>query len=87
MVSIHLFTTTETPPWILEIQVAQMVRNLPAMQETWVWCFCQEDPPEKEMPTHSNMLAWEIPWMEGPGWAIVHGIAEESDMTEWLKLE
>ena len=43
--------------------VAQMVKNLPAMQETQV----QEDPLEKEMATHSCILAWKIPWTEEPG--------------------
>ena len=37
------------------------------MWETWVWLLGQEDPLEKEMATHSNILAWEIPWTEEPG--------------------
>ena len=36
------------------------------MQETWVWSLRQEDPLEKEMATHSSILAWEIPWTEEP---------------------
>ena len=44
--------------------VVQTVRNLPAMQETWVLSLDQEDPLEKEMVTHSVILAWEIPWTE-----------------------
>ena len=47
--------------------VAQVVKNLPAMQETWVRSLCWEDPLEKEMAIHSNILAWEIPWTEEPG--------------------
>ena len=47
--------------------VAQLVKNLPAMQETQVRFFGQEDPLEKEMATHSSILAWEIPWTEEPG--------------------
>ena len=47
--------------------VAQMVKHLPAMQETQVHSLGQEDPLEKEMATHSSILAWEIPWMEEPG--------------------
>ena len=47
--------------------VAQMVKNLPAMHDTWVWSLGQEDPLEKEMASHSNILAWEIPWTEEPG--------------------
>ena len=44
-----------------------MVKSLPAIQETWVQSLVWEDPLEKEMPTHSSFLAWEIPWTEEPG--------------------
>ena len=47
--------------------VAQMVKNLPAMQETKVWSLDQEDVMEKGMATHSSILAWWIPWTEEPG--------------------
>ena len=47
--------------------MAQMVKCLPAMRETQVQSLGREDPLEKEMATHSNILAWEIPWMEEPG--------------------
>ena len=47
--------------------VAQTVKRLPAMQETWVRTLSQEDPLEKEMATHSSILAWRIPWKEEPG--------------------
>ena len=47
--------------------VAQMIKNLPAMQETWVLYLGQEDPLEKGMATHSNILAWRIPRTEEPG--------------------
>ena len=47
--------------------MAQMVKNLPAMQETWVQFRGQEDPLEKGMETHSSILAWRIPWTEEPG--------------------
>ena len=47
--------------------VAQRLKHLPAMQETWVQSLGQEDPLEKEMATHSSVLAWRIPWMEEPG--------------------
>ena len=46
--------------------MAQRVKNLPAMQETWVGSLDQEDPLEKGMATHSSILAWETPWTEGP---------------------
>ena len=44
-----------------------MVKRLPTMRETWVQSLGQEDLLEKEMATHSSMLAWKIPWMEEPG--------------------
>ena len=47
--------------------MAQMVKNLLAMQETWVQSLGREDPLEKEMATHSSTLAWKIPWVEEPG--------------------
>ena len=47
--------------------VAQMVKSLPAMQETWVRSLGREDPLEKEMATHSSILAWRIPWMKKLG--------------------
>ena len=57
--------------------VPQLVTNLPAMQETWVRSLGQEDPLEKEVATHSSILAWRIPWTEKPAWG-----HKESDMTE-----
>ena len=47
--------------------VAQMVKHLPAMQETWVRSLGWEDPLEKEMATHFSTLAWKSPWTEEPG--------------------
>ena len=47
-------------------QVALVVKNPPAIQETWVRSLSQEDPLEEEMATHSSILAWEIPWTEEP---------------------
>ena len=47
--------------------VAQMVKNLPAMQKTWVLSLGGEDPLEKGMPTHFSILAWRIPSTEEPG--------------------
>ena len=49
------------------ILVAQMVKNLPAMQETWVQSLGRENPLEKGIATHSSILAWRIPWTEEPG--------------------
>ena len=47
--------------------VTQLVKNLPAVQETQVWSLGQEDPLEKEMATHSSILAWKISWTQEPG--------------------
>ena len=47
--------------------MAQMVKNLPATEETWVQSLGQEDPLEKGTATHSSILAWRIPWTEEPG--------------------
>ena len=47
--------------------MAQMVKRLPALWETWVQFLGQEDPLEEEMATHSSIFAWEIPWTEEPG--------------------
>ena len=47
--------------------MAQMVKRLPTMRETWIQSLGQEDLLEKEMATHSSILAWKIPWMEEPG--------------------
>ena len=58
---------TSVPKLLLNQRVAQMVKNLPTMQETWVQSLGGEDPLEKEMTTHSSILAWEIPWTEEPG--------------------
>ena len=51
------------------------------MQETPVWSLHQEDSLEKEMVTHSSILAWGQPWTEESGWATVHGVLKELDMT------
>ena len=47
--------------------VAQMVKNLPAMWETWVQSLGREDPMKEEIITHSSVLAWETPWTKEPG--------------------
>ena len=60
--------------------VAQSVKNLPAMQEIQVQFLGWEDPLEKEMATHSSILAWRIPWTKEPGRLQSMGL-QESDMT------
>ena len=63
--------------------LAQMVKNPPAMQETWVWSLGWEDPLEEGMQIHSSILAWRTPMDKGAWWATNHGFAE-TDAAEWL---
>ena len=63
--------------------MALMVKNPPAMWETWVQSLHWEDHLEKSMVTHSSILAWKTPMDRGAWWATVHGVAK-SDMTQWL---
>ena len=63
----------------------QMLKNLPAVLETWVQSRGREDPLEKEMATHCSILAWRIPWTEEPGWLPSMG-QEELDVAERLAL-
>ena len=60
---------------------AQLVKNLPAMQETWVQFLGWEDPLEKGKTTHSSILAWRVPWTEEPG-GLQSMDCKESDTTE-----
>ena len=55
------------PTYIYISPMTQRVKNLPEMQETQVWSLHQEDPLEKEMATHSSILAWKFPSTEDPG--------------------
>ena len=65
MLERHVFTTLLT---LLKASlVAQMLKNLLSMQETWVQSLGWEDALEKGKATHSSILAWKIPWTEGPG--------------------
>ena len=63
-----------------------MVKNLPAMQETWVRSLGWEDPLEEGMATHSSILAWRTPWTKEPGGYSPWG-CKESDMPERLTQE
>ena len=72
---------------LLTSLVAQMVKCLHTMQETHVQSLGWEDLLEKEMATHSSILAWKIPWMEEPGRLhTVHGGRKEPDTTERIHL-
>ena len=64
--------------------MAQRVKHLPVMRETQVRSLGREDPLEKEMATHSSILAWRIPWTEEPGGLYSPQGRKESDMTERL---
>ena len=61
--------------------MVQSAKNPATMQETWVPSLGQDDPLEKEMATHSSILAWEILWTEEPGGLQSTG-SQESDMTQ-----
>ena len=62
--------------------VAHMVKNLPAMQETWVQSLKQENPLEKEMANLSSILAWRTPWTEEPGSLYIPRGHKESDTSK-----
>ena len=64
--------------------VAQMVKNLPAMWETWIRSLGWENPLKNSTATHSSILAWRIPRDIGAWWTTVHGVAD-LDLTKWLK--
>ena len=62
----------------------QAVKNVPTMQDTQVWSLGQEDPLEKGMATHSNILAWSIPWTEETVWATVHRVPKNwTQLCNW----
>ena len=61
--------------------VAQTVKNLPAMQQTWVWSLGWEDPLEEGMAVDCSVLAWRIPMDRGAWWAAVQGVAKS-----WIQL-
>ena len=64
---------------------AEMLKDLPAVQETWLPSLGREDALEKEMATHSRILAWRIPWTEEPMGCSPRG-RKESDTTKRLTL-
>ena len=62
--------------------MVQIVKNLPARRETWVWSLGWEDPLEEGMATHSSILAWRIPMDKGAWWATVHGVTKS--LSDWV---
>ena len=74
--------------------VARMVKNMPAVWETWVWSLGWEDSLEEGMATHSSIVAWRIPMDRGAWWAAVHGVSKSQTQlnnqaqhsTEWDEL-
>ena len=76
------------PSWLQTSLVAQTIKRLPTMQETWVQSLGQEDPLEKEMATHSSILAWKILWMEEPCRLQVHRVAQSrTRLSDFTSLE
>ena len=73
IIDLHLFTSY----LLVASLMAQMVKNPPAMQETWVQSLSWENPLEEGMATHSSILAWKIPMDRGAWWAIVHDVTIE----------
>ena len=63
--------------------MAQMVKNLPVIRETWVWSLGWEDPLEKGVATHSSMLVWRIPWTEEAWRATVHGVTSQTRLNDF----
>ena len=62
--------------------VAHMVKNLPAMQESWVWSLGWEESLEKGMATYSSILAWDIPWTEEP--CRLHSMGSQRVRQDWV---
>ena len=78
----HLYVQVEFQSYTMASLVAQTVENLSATRETRVQSLGWEDPLEKGMAAHSNILTWRIPWTEEPGG--LQSMASQSDMTVWL---
>ena len=66
--------------------VAQIVKNLPVVWETWIWSLDWEDPLEEGMATHSNILAWRIPMDGEARWATVYGVEKsQTQLSDWVQ--
>ena len=66
----------------MSFPVGLVVKNPPAKQQTWVQSLGREDPLEKEMATHSNILAWKIPWTEEPGGQQSMGLQSQMGLSD-----
>ena len=77
---VHIFVPLLVLLLLASSPIAQLVKNLTAVWETWVQSLDQEDPLGKEMAIHSSMLAWRIPWTKEPSGLQSMG-SQESDMT------
>ena len=75
-----LFNQYHISPWAS--LVAQLVKNLPAIRETWVRSLGWEDPLEEGMATHSSLLAWRIPWIEEPGGLQSMGLQSRTQLSD-----
>ena len=85
LASTYMEHDSPSPDWIhysWASLVALIVKNLPAMKETWVRSLGWEDPLEEGMATYSSILVWRIPMDREVWWATVHGAAQKSHMTE-----
>ena len=80
IVPVGFYGKKNLPPTFL---VAQIVKNLPAKQGTWVWSLGREDPLEEGMATHCSILAWRIPWMEEPGGLQSWGCKSQTRLGNW----
>ena len=72
----HILMNKEELQYNSTSLIVQMIKNLPAMWETQVWSLGWEDPLAEETATHSNILAWRIPWTEEPAGLQVHGVTK-----------
>ena len=86
IVAVSLYIPTRSArrfPFLASL-VAQRLKRLPPMRETWVRSLGQEDPLEKVMATHSSVLAWRIPGTGGAWWAAIYGVTQSQTRPKWL---
>ena len=81
----HFVVNAHFSMQLLTSLVTQMEKNLPAIQETWLWSLDWEDPLEKGMATHSSILAWNSPGTEEPGGLQSTGLQSRTQLRNWHK--